>query len=125
MKKTLLFLCCLPSLLFAQTFTNNTWTPVPANGNYIDIPINVSGLPTAINTSFGAVSVCLYITHTWVSDLQIYLVSTTGTTITLADQKGGAGQGYFGTCFQEDATGGWITLASAPFYGSYYPQQSI
>jgi subtilisin-like proprotein convertase family protein len=125
MKKLLLFLFLFPSLLLAQTFTNNTFTEVPADGSFIDIPITVSGLPTVANSTFGAVSVCLDISHTWVSDLQIYLVSPIGTTITLADQKGGWGQGYFGTCFQEDAANGWIQNGTAPFYGSYYPQQSI
>jgi subtilisin-like proprotein convertase family protein len=125
MKRKLLLLFLFPTLLFAQTFTNNTFTEVPADGNYIDIPISVTGLPTVADTNFGALSVCLYITHTWVSDLQIYLISPGGTTITLADQKGGWGDGYFGTCFQEDGADGWITNATAPFYGSYYPQQSI
>jgi subtilisin-like proprotein convertase family protein len=125
MKRLLLILSFIPTLLFAQTFTNNTFTEVPANGNWIDIPITVSGLPTVADTNFGALSVCLYITHTWMSDLQLLLISPNGTTITLADQKGGWGEGYFGTCFQEDATNGWITFGNAPFYGSYYPQQSI
>lgn len=123
--KKLLLVFLFPSFLFAQTFTNNTFTEVPANGNYVDIPISVSGLPAVANMSFGAVSVCLYISHQWVSDIQIFLISPAGTIITLADQKGGWGRGYYGTCFQENAANGWITAASAPFYGSYYPQESI
>ena len=45
--------------------------------------------------------------------------------IMLADTKGGSGGGYDSTCFAENAPNGWIYQATAPFIGTYYPQQSL
>lgn len=125
MKKLLLVLLLCPVLLSAQTFTNSTWTPIPNNDSDIYIPINVSGLPSSIDSSFGVVSVCLDITHTFVSQLVVKLQSPNGEIIVLADQKGGSGSGYLNTCFQENATHGYVNNGVAPFVGSYFPQQSL
>lgn len=125
MKKLLTFLALFPSLLWAQTFSNSTWTQIPNTNTDIFIPIQVSGLPTNINASFGIAAVCVQITHQFSADLQVRLQSPDGKQVVLVDTKGGNGNGYPNTCFTENATGGWIQLAAPPFNGSYFPQESI
>src|SRR2546423_1424911 len=122
MIKKLLFILLCPFLVKAQTFTNTIWTPIPNNNTEISIPITVSGLQPNADSSFGLVSVCLNITHTYVSDLIIKLQSPSGEIIVLSDQKGGNGSGYSNTCFQENASNGYISTGVAPFLGSYFPQ---
>ncbi len=125
MKRIFTFLFLLPSLLFAQAFTNDTLYSIPVNGDTLSIPITVSGLPNATSSSFGLITVCLDIRCTTVSDLRVMLRAPNDSLIMLADQKGGDGGGYYGTCFEENRANGWIFQGSAPFVGSYYPQQSL
>ena len=125
MKIFFTFFFLLPSLVFAQTFTNDTLYAIPVNGDTLSIPINVSGLPNATSSSFGLVTVCLDIRCTTVADLRVMLRAPNDSLIMLADQKGGDGGGYYGTCFEENAANGWIYQGIAPFIGSYYPEQSL
>ncbi len=125
MKKLFTFFLFLPSLLFAQVFTNDTLYTIPVNGDTLNIPINVSGLANSTSSSFGLLSACLDIRFTNVQDLRVMLRAPDNSIIMLADEQGGSGGGYYGTCFQENAANGWLYQGTAPFIGSYYPQQSL
>lgn len=125
MKKLFTFLCLMPSLLFAQTFTNSVPVAIPNNQTDLYIPVQVAGLVPAINQNFGITSACLMVNHSHVADLKLRLQSPNGTIVLLADQRGGNGSGYFGTCFAENGTNGAITDGAAPFNGTYFPQESI
>jgi len=70
------------------------------------------------------VNVNLTLTHTWVEDLRIYLVSPDGTKVTLSQNSGGDGDNYTETIFDQDS-GISISSASAPFTGSFRPVQSL
>ena len=108
-----------PSLLNAQTFTGGTG-PILDNQT-IDIPLTVSLPQTEINTTiFGLETVCLNLTHTWLADLTIQIVSPDGTIRTLASGIGGGEDNMFGTCFNADAANG-IQTGSAPFTGTFKP----
>ena len=63
MKKLFTLFAFFPAMLWAQTFSNTNWTQIPNTNTDIFIPIQVSGLPTSINTSYGLGVVCLKITH--------------------------------------------------------------
>ena len=125
MKKIITLLCMLPSLLFAQTFTNSIPVAIPDNQTDLYIPIQVAGLVPAINGNFGITTACLMVNHSHVADLKLRLQSPSGTIILLSDQHGGNGSGYFGTCFAENGSAGPITDGTAPFNGTYYPQESL
>ncbi len=125
MKGLFTFFLFLPSLIFAYAFTNDTLYTIPVNGDTLSIPVNVTGLVNATSSSFGLVTVCLDIRCTSVADLRVMLRAPNGSLIMLADQKGGDGGGYYGTCFEENAANGWIYQGIAPFTGSYYPEQSL
>lgn len=108
----------------SQTFTGDG-DLIPDDGSSILYPINVSGIVSSIDTSiFGLESVCINLTHTWDSDLDIRLVAPDGTTILLTAGNGGDGDGYVNTCFHADASEN-ITSGYAPFTGEYKPQGQL
>jgi len=53
------------------------------------------------------------ITHTWDSDLDIYLVAPDGTAVELSTDNGGSGDNYINTVFDDTASTS-ITTATAP-----------
>lgn len=125
-KLLLLFFAAFPSLLFAQTFSVSVNVLIPDNGGPIaTVPITVSGLPASINSSFGISEVCIDITHTWDSDLDIRLESPDGTIMTLASGLGNDGDNYTGTCFANNGPSGFITNSAAPFTGTFVPMYSL
>jgi subtilisin-like proprotein convertase family protein len=114
----LLFSCFfLPFYSIAQTFTG-TGGPIPDDGNSVDYLINVSGLPTAIDTAFfGLEKVCINAIHTWDADLTITLIAPDGTTVTLVSGAGGDGDDFNATCFSD--SGSSILSGTAPFSGQF------
>ena len=71
------------------------------------------------------VNVTVDISHSWDSDLDIFLVSPSGTSVELSTDNGGSSSaGYVGTTFDDAATDP-ITSGSAPFTGSFQPEGSL
>lgn len=105
----------------SQTFYG-TGGPIPDNGNSIVFAINVSGLPqTALDTTFGLETVCFNITHSYVSDLDIYLIAPDSTMIELSTGNGGSGNNYNNTCVN-DTESVIISTLNAPFQGTFRPE---
>lgn len=69
-------------------------------------------------------NVMVNLTHTYDSDLQITLTSPSGKTITLVNRRGGSGDNFNSTLFDDEATRS-ITSGSAPFSGSYRPESAL
>jgi subtilisin-like proprotein convertase family protein len=121
MKRTLLLLCILlTTQLSAQTFNGSGGSISDDNQpNYFTI--NVSGLsPSLLNASHGLVSVCLSITHTYDSDLNVKLVAPDQTEILLFGGIGGGDDNFTNTCLVGSASNN-ITSGAAPFTGSFGP----
>ncbi len=76
------------------------------------------------STALLGIIVTLDITHTWDSDLEISLTSPSGTTITLSSDNGWNSTNYTGTVF-DDFADTPITSGSAPFTGSYIPEEPL
>jgi autotransporter-associated beta strand protein len=110
----------------AVRFNNNTVTAIPDNGS-VDLLMNVSGITTPIKR----VVVSLHITHTAASDLDISLIGPDGTIVNLSSDNGGAASDYGSDCTDVSRTtfndGGLtaITSASAPFVGTFRPEQPL
>lgn len=120
MKKFIL-LFALFAMYFAswgQTFTWNGMQQI-LDLQTVDIPIVVSGLPTAIDTNFGLAHICMNITHTYDNDLIIKLISPAGDSVVLIQGIGGSGDGFVGTCVGVDGT--YFSNASAPYGGIFQP----
>lgn len=104
----------------AQTFTGN--------GGHIqdyattDYLMAVSGLvPGTLDTvNFGVEQVCVDLTHTWVSDIDMYLIAPDGTMALLISGQGGDGDDFQNTCFRADASNSIVGQA-APFTGVFKP----
>lgn len=126
MKKALiqLILICHGYIGLSQTYTG-TGGAIPDDGTTIDFSLNVTGLsPTTIDTIHGLLSVCVNITHTYDSDLDVLLISPDGTSFKLFSGVGGSGSNFSNTCLTHTATN-TIASGSAPFTGSYTPMERM
>ncbi len=91
--------------------------------------INVTGVGTIDNT-FGLVQVCVYITHTWRSDIDMYLVAPDGTRVELSTDNGSSGADYGAgcttsqmLCFDPNAATSITAWGSTdPATGTYQPE---
>ncbi len=70
------------------------------------------------------VNVRLDISHTYVGDLQISLISPQGTEVRLFTRRGGAGDNLSVTLFDDEAVTA-ISAGVAPFNGSFRPEDSL
>jgi subtilisin-like proprotein convertase family protein len=113
-----------PSYAGAQSFHGDTGI-ISDDGlvNYYDL--EVTGLPSnVIDTSFGLLSVCLNVSHTWDDDLVIWLKSPDNTMVELTSHNGYDGDDYFHTCFVMNAAS-TISSGSAPFTGTFIPEGNL
>jgi subtilisin-like proprotein convertase family protein len=108
------------TFLFSQTFSQTENTPIPDDGTSITFTLSISGLPAAIDTSFGLEMICLTIDHTWDSDLEIKIIAPDGTAATIIYGVGGDGDNFTNTCLIESAETP-IASGTAPFTGDFKP----
>lgn len=102
------------------SFSNQTGFAIPDNNTTgIFSPIIVSGLSGTATANI--VSVNINISHTYDSDLSIYLICPDGTQIDLSSNNGGGGNNYSNTVFSSIGTS--ITTGTPPFTGTYLPEQ--
>ncbi len=110
--------------IFAQTF-NGTTGNIADDGSIVTFEANVAKLNSSVlDATYGLVEVCVDITHTWVSDLEMILVAPDGTQVTLSNQNGGDGDDYQNTCFNMEATIP-IQGGNPPYTGQYIPEDDF
>jgi subtilisin-like proprotein convertase family protein len=80
-----------------------------------------SELPIPDSLVVGDVNVVLDITHTWDADLDVFLISPSGTRVELFTSVGGSGDNFIDTRLDDEADTS-ITSGSAPFTGSFRPE---
>jgi len=68
--------------------------------------------------------VTVAITHTYDGDLNLSLISPSGTTIPLSSRRGGSGHDFTNTIFNDEAATA-IASGTAPFTGSYRPESPL
>jgi len=99
---------------------DSTDTPLAiADSTTFDSTITVGVSKTIVD-----VDVQIDVTHTYDGDLDIYLISPSGTRVELTTDNGGSGDNFQGTIFDDEA-GTDISAGSAPFAGSYRPEGSL
>jgi len=86
------------------------------NSTGVNSIINVADLKTITD-----VNVTVNITHPWIEDLNLSLISPQGTTILLSANNGGDGDNYTDTIFDDDGTD-VVNTGVAPFTGVFKPQ---
>jgi subtilisin-like proprotein convertase family protein len=70
------------------------------------------------------INVLVTVAHTNVGDLELYLVAPNATQIPLALRRGGTGDNFTNTLF-DDAAAGSISTGTAPFTGSFKPETPL
>lgn len=123
---TILFLFLLISFLnvSGQTF-HGTTGHLKDDGTLNDFLIDVQGLdPESLTPGHGISTICIYITHTWISDLDIRLIAPDGTNIMLSSGMGGDADAYDHTCFNMNGISHML-VAPAPYAGTYIPFSNI
>lgn len=127
MRHTTLLGCLLYLLaghLNAQSYVG-TGGIIADDGSINDFTIEIPDLsPDTLSAAHGLVSVCLKITHTWVSDLDIRLISPSGDNIMLTSGLGADTDDYDNTCFTMTVPV-HILDGAPPYNGAYRPFTSL
>jgi len=89
-----------------------------------EIPIEVSGLPNKMDTTFGLEKIKLTLHHNRTSDLKIQLQAPDGTTCWVTNRNGKEAN-YINTQFSQYGKDGLINNAKNPFVGNYIPDGQI
>lgn len=102
-----------------QSFNKNTSLAITDNTTVQDT-LAVAGVSGTILD----IDVRVNLTHTWISDLQVWLVSPSGQEVQLFNRHGGSGDNLVNTIFDDAATT-LISAGTAPFTGRFRPVQSL
>ncbi len=109
---------------YSQTFDGSVGF-IADNNTLSDFIIEITELtPAELTSDHGLVKVCINLTHTWVSDLDIRLIAPDGTNIMLTATKGDDLDNYENTCFDMQATQ-HIVSADWPYTGDFRPYSSL
>lgn len=117
--KTLLFSIFFFLISFGRTqsFYSSVNQTIPDDNTTINFTLTVAGLPNIIDQNFGMASICLNMTHTYCSDMEVKLKAPDGTQTLLFSGIGGGDDNFTNTCLT--GTGPAIAAGMAPFTGSF------
>jgi subtilisin-like proprotein convertase family protein len=104
--------------------TTTTFNSVDVPKTIPDVATTTSVLSVGQSQTITKITVKLNLNHTYDSDLKITLKSPAGTTVLLANRRGGSGDNYTNTVFDSSAATS-IASGFAPFSGTYRPEQSL
>jgi subtilisin-like proprotein convertase family protein len=104
--------------------SSTTSTYAGSGGGIADKSTFLSTLNISDDFSISDVDVQLDIDHTRVSDLDIFLVNPSDTQVELLSDVGGNGDDFASTIMDDEAATS-ITSGSAPFSGSFQPEQPL
>ena len=125
-----------PLMVTQRYCSENVPVSIPSAGSGGFPPVfepNDLDIPLSKLEEITKVTVSMYITHTWDSDLEIFIESPDNTSVELTTDNGGAGNNYGSKCgdgamtmnpdtiFDDDAATP-ITSGSAPFVGTWQPE---
>ena len=103
--------------------SNATSIAIPDNNTTgISSTINISNIPAGATIT--GISVGLNITHTWNSDVDIFLTGSNGTQIELSTDNGGSADNYTNTIFSSTGVNP-ITGGISPFTGTFLPEGNL
>lgn len=100
------------------TFANTTAMALP------DLSTKVSSITITQNITIADVNVRINVGHTYDANLVIKLIAPDGTEILLVNRRGGSGDNFSGTLFNDEASFS-VTGGAAPFSSSYRPETPL
>src|SRR5690606_24376205 len=103
-----------------QVFHGGTGPILSNGGQETYFSVGVSGLPSKIDSTFGLVEVQLNLTHPFVEELHVTLLSPWGTEVYLTSPLSLKGANFVNTVFDSRQPNS-ITTAPAPYTGSFRP----
>ncbi|MBC7776430.1 MAG: choice-of-anchor L domain-containing protein, partial [Phycisphaerae bacterium] len=109
-------------------FTNQTDYNIPNGGNPVNSSINVFGVQPPVVGPGVIRSVCINVEHSWIDEVDAYLISPGGVVVELTTDNGANGDNYTNTCFTPTATtlisfpGPFAPASAAPFTGDWLPE---
>jgi subtilisin-like proprotein convertase family protein len=118
---------------FSEVFTFTTATINCESIESADIPQSIpdnnpAGISSILtitkNKKITDLNVTLTITHEWVGDLTLALISPKGTSVILSKNNGDEGLGYTNTTFNDEAENS-IGIGIAPFTAEFIPQGNL
>jgi subtilisin-like proprotein convertase family protein len=103
-----------------QVFSSDTPKAVP------DLATTTSILqsPTSSTDLLAGIVVHIELSHSFDSDLVLTLIAPNGVRIALANRRGGAGDNFFSTQF-DDGAATPIGLGAPPFTGTFQPEEAL
>ncbi len=104
------------------TLSNTTALPIP------DVTTVTSTITSSVVGALADVNVRINISHTFDSDLDVFLVHPDGTQIELFTDVGGSGANFVNTVLDQQATTGVIGSTgfnTAPFTGTFRPEGNL
>lgn len=121
--------------VFADLNNNGSIDSSSASYPSSDVPKTINDNATVTSTrvvsgvagNITDVDVTINITHTYVADLDLFLVGPNGTRVELTTDNGGSGDNFTNTIFDDQAAVSITSVAStdAPFTGRYRPEGSL
>jgi subtilisin family serine protease/subtilisin-like proprotein convertase family protein len=99
-------------------------TDTPLNFSISNPSVVTSYLTIDTEMSIADLNVSLNLTYPRDGNLNIWLVSPTGTSVMLSQRHGGTGQGFIDTVFDDQADS-TIATGMAPFSGSFRPDEPL
>jgi subtilisin-like proprotein convertase family protein/subtilisin family serine protease len=102
------------------TFTNATKLAIPDT----NVPVYSDQAVTGFANPLTDVNVTINITHTYDSDLLVFLIAPDGTRVELFTNVGGTGDNFDTTRLDQQAATA-ITAGTAPFKGTYRPEGDL
>jgi subtilisin-like proprotein convertase family protein len=94
-------------------------TPIPDNANILSgLSVGGGGLAKGITVHLGQID------HTYDQDLKIELIAPDGKSVVLVNRRGGGGNNFTNTVLS-DTAGQSIASGTAPFTGSYRPEEPL
>ena len=93
---------------------------IPDHGDRCESTLNIGGTAKISDLNVRVSQ----ITHTFDGDLVISVIGPDGTTVLLSNRRGGGGDNFTDTVFDDEAATA-ISAGSAPFTGSFRPEQPL
>lgn len=84
----------------------------------------VSAIPINRDMAISDLNVKVNVSHSYVSDVRMTLVGPDGTQVPLVNRRGGAGDNFSNTVFDDQASTS-IASGTAPFAGNFKPESSL
>jgi subtilisin-like proprotein convertase family protein len=115
---------------FSDIFKFTTENDICDTNNASDVPLNIpdsdpTGISSKIlitsNKTIRDVNVTVNITHPWIGDLDLMLISPNGTSVLLVASRQDEGDNYTNTVFDDDASAS-ISSGAAPYTGTFRPE---